>query len=87
MVGKPLSVAPDIIPCLGPYLFSGVAGCMVWVIAFLLGAATWSFITAVSWFFYRPLVGILLLGLSAAFTYAIVHFKNSENLKNGTEMK
>mmetsp|Transcript_52118 Transcript_52118/g.86419 ORF Transcript_52118/g.86419 Transcript_52118/m.86419 type:complete len:439 (+) Transcript_52118:40-1356(+) len=68
LIGNPLSVAPDIIPCIGPF-FSGIAACFVGIMAFFLALSFWITATALSWLFYRPLLGLLLL-LGAAATFA-----------------
>ena len=38
MIGGPLTVAPDIVPCIGP-MFSGMIGCVLCTLTFIMGAA------------------------------------------------
>lgn len=60
MFTAPCAMAPDIIPCIGPYI-SGLVGCML-CCATLMLAFFWSFLAiSIGWCFYRPMIGIPLL--------------------------
>ena len=61
MIFKPLSVLADILPIFGSIVEFGTG-----LIAFLVASAFSSLTMAVAWIFYRPLLGILLLGIAAA---------------------
>jgi len=71
LIGGPLSVAPDVVPCIGPYI-SGVAGCIVGIMAAFAALSLWALTTALAWLFYNPVYGILLLVVSAAATAAVI---------------
>ena len=63
MITAPLSTVPDIIPCLGP-LVGDLIGSVLWAVDCMLGCCCWSFVTAIAWITYRPIVGIPLLCVS-----------------------
>lgn len=80
LIGGPLSVAPDIIPCIGPF-FSGIVGCVVGIMAFFLALSTWTTATALSWIFYRPLLGIGLLVVAGVAFAAVMFVRGRGNSK------
>jgi hypothetical protein len=76
MVFKPISVFGDVIPIVGTLLGAGLA-----VFAGAVAAALSLVTIAISWLFYRPLVGILLLllagGAVAGLTYLAAQRKRA----------
>lgn len=67
MVFKLLSVLGDVIPALGSIVGAGTG-----IMAFMLSLALSVLTIAVAWMFYRPLLGIILLAVSAA---AVILFR------------
>lgn len=64
MMVRPLSVLADVVPAIGSIVAAGTG-----IIAFLI-ALMFSLITiAIAWIFYRPLIGIGLLAVSALAVY------------------
>eukprot|EP01134_Creolimax_fragrantissima_P004709 CFRG4709T1 len=77
MMGKPLSVMPDIIPCVGPCIgdMIGTAVCC----ASLLIALSASLITiSIAWLTYRPLIGIPILFCGVGCMVAFFYYRNSD---------
>lgn len=68
MIGGPLAVAPQIVPCVGEYI-AGVAQCMVACVAAVFALGLWAFSTAIAWLFYNPVYGIALLVVAGAASY------------------
>lgn len=77
MMLKPLSVLGDVVPFIGNIIGMGTS-----LLAGIL-AIIFSFITiAISWLFYRPLIGILLIAVSVAgITYIVSYIKKNKNKK------
>ena len=65
---RPLAVAPDILPCIGPAV-GDLVGCALGMLSCAVGACTFLVVTALCWLWFRPLVGLLLLALAAALAY------------------
>ena len=65
LIGKPLTIAPDIIPCIGRF-YSNLAGCFVFAVSFFAALSLSFAVTALAWIYYRPLLGSILLALSFA---------------------
>jgi len=73
MLFKPLEVLLDIIPFLGPYLGTGLSY-LIYFFTFLLTLAIASLVTSVAYLIYRPLIGLLYLGLSLGVFFLIQFF-------------
>lgn len=58
-VFKPLSIVADLVPLVGTIVGAGTG-----IVAFLLAAVLSTITIAIAWLFYRPIVGIILLGIS-----------------------
>lgn len=67
MVFKPISVVADVVPFIGSALGVGLG-----VFSFLIAAPLSLVTIAVAWFFYRPLLGIVLLVLAGAGIFGLV---------------
>ena len=67
MVFKPLSVLADVLPFLGDFVEMGTS-----LVAFLIAVPCWLTVIAVAWIFYRPVLGIILLVISAAFIVYLI---------------
>jgi len=65
MIGSPLAIAPDIIPCIGGF-YADLAGCAVAVLSFFAALSLSLTVTALSWIFFRPLLGGVLLAVAVA---------------------
>ncbi|CAB9523918.1 Protein of unknown function (DUF1625) [Seminavis robusta] len=63
MVTAPLTTVPDIIPVVGPWI-GDLIGYALWAVSSLIGCCCWSFVVAVSWLVYRPVIGGCLLAAS-----------------------
>jgi hypothetical protein len=61
LILRPIAVVGDVVPLIGSVLAAG-AGIASLVLAMILGP----FVMAAAWFFYRPLIAVALMGLSAA---------------------
>ena len=72
MLFQPLSVAPDIIPCIGPFI-GGAVGCVIFFVSILCGMAMWLLVTAICWMFFRPLVGVPMFCGSVGMVALAVH--------------
>jgi len=70
MLFKPLEVLVDIIPFLGPYLGTGLAY-LIYFFTFLLTLAIASLVTSVAYLLYRPLIGLMYLGLTLGVFFLI----------------
>merc|ERR1711920_1064504 len=68
-----LEVLLDIIPFLGPYLGTGLSY-LIYFFTFLLTLAIASLVTSVAYLIYRPLIGLLYLGLSLGVFFLIQFF-------------
>lgn len=83
LVTLPLTLVPDIIPCIGSYI-GDLVGCVLWAVDCMLGSCCWSTVVAVCWLAYRPNIAIPLLcvsfGLAVLSIIAAVvnHRKNKE---------
>jgi hypothetical protein len=66
LVFKPLKVLADVLPLAGRIVGAGTG-----FIAFLLSAVSATTIIALSWLWYRPLLGIALLALAAGGLFLI----------------
>lgn len=67
MILRPLAVLASILPFLCRLVGSGTT-----LIAFLLAGILWTMTVAVAWIFYRPLLGIAFLIVSALLTVLVV---------------
>jgi hypothetical protein len=74
LILKPLSVLADVLPFLGS-LVGGVSA----LIAFLLSIAISFVVIAISWIFFRPLLGIGLLAVAIVCLVAIKKKMSSKN--------
>ena len=72
MLFQPLSVAPDIIPCIGPFI-GGAVGCVIFLVSILCGTAMWLLVTSICWMFFRPLVGVPMCCGSVGMVTLAVH--------------
>ena len=75
LIGNPLTIAPDIIPCIGPF-FSGLAGCFVFAVSFFAALSLSITVTALAWLAYRPILGALLLAVAVAVAVPIFIIKS-----------
>jgi hypothetical protein len=67
MIFKPLSVIADILPILGTIVGVGTG-----IISFLLAAILSLITIAVAWIVYRPLLGIILIGVAGGLAFAVM---------------
>ncbi|MDF2374606.1 MAG: TMEM43 family protein [Verrucomicrobiales bacterium] len=67
MILKPLAVFASILPFLGRIVETGTS-----IIAFLLAGILWTGVVAFAWIFYRPILGITLLVITAGCIVLIV---------------
>jgi len=66
LILKPLSVIADVLPILGDIVGAGT-GLISFLVAFVLSLTTIS----IAWIVYRPLLGIVLIVISALVAYSI----------------
>jgi len=71
---QPLTVAPDIVPCVGPVL-GDLAGGVLKFAALWVALATAIVITGLCWLWFRPVLGLVLLAIAALFAYAAVRLR------------
>ena len=81
LVFRPIAVFADVIPILGSFLGMGI-GLFVGVVAACLTLVT----IAVSWLFFRPLLGIALLVLAAAGIAGLIHLARQRRAKRKQQM-
>jgi hypothetical protein len=81
LVLRPLAVLADVIPILGSLLGMGI-GLFVAVVAASLTLVT----IAVSWLFYRPLLGIALLLLAGGGIAGLIHLARQRRAKRKQQM-
>ncbi|MEM1443778.1 MAG: TMEM43 family protein [Verrucomicrobiota bacterium] len=67
MILKPLAVFASVLPFLGRIVETGTTA-----IAFLLSGILWTIVVAFAWIFYRPVIGIILLLVTAGLIALIV---------------
>ncbi len=67
MVFKPLSVLADVLPFLGSLVGMGTG-----LVAFLLSVSLSLLTIAIAWFIYRPLLGIILLGVAVGAFWLLI---------------
>jgi hypothetical protein len=72
MILRPLAVVADVIPFLGSIVGAGTG-----LVAFLCTVALAPVVIAVAWFYYRPIVAIVVLAVGAALVYGIAHLSRS----------
>ena len=73
LIMRPISVLADVIPLLGNIVEFGTG-----IIALILAAAISLCTAAVAWFYYRPLLSILLVAGAAAFAFGILRLKKRQ---------
>eukprot|EP00545_Synedropsis_sp_CCMP1620_P007414 CAMPEP_0119012792 /NCGR_PEP_ID=MMETSP1176-20130426/7604_1 /TAXON_ID=265551 /ORGANISM="Synedropsis recta cf, Strain CCMP1620" /LENGTH=408 /DNA_ID=CAMNT_0006965819 /DNA_START=37 /DNA_END=1263 /DNA_ORIENTATION=+ len=72
---QPLIVFADFFPLIGNILAEGVVPCL----AFVVTSAIASLVVAISWLYYRPLLGVALLLVSSGLSYFIYkHAKENQ---------
>ncbi len=76
MILKPLSVLGDVLPFLGDLIGMGTS-----LVAFLVALPCTLVTIAVAWFFYRPVLSIVLLGVSGAL---VVYIMKKRKAKKAT---
>jgi hypothetical protein len=81
LVLRPIAVFADVIPILGSFLGMGI-GLFAGVVAACLTLVT----IAVSWLFFRPLVGVALLVLAAAGIAGLIHLARQRRAKRKQQM-
>ena len=67
MILRPIAVLASILPFLGRLVGTGTT-----IIAFLLAAIVWTLTVAVAWIFYRPILGIAILIVTAVLIAMVV---------------
>ena len=67
MILRPIAVLASILPFLGRLVGTGTT-----IIAFLLAAIVWTLTVAVAWIFYRPILGIAILVVTAVLIAMVV---------------
>ncbi|GGD18217.1 TMEM43 family protein [Aureimonas glaciei] len=67
LVTKPISVVASVVPLLGDLVGLGTG-----LIAFVAATVTGGVTIAIAWFFYRPLLALLILAVTAAIVFGIV---------------
>lgn len=70
----PLAIAPDIIPCIGGFL-SDLVGCMLCVATCVAAVFWFTLVFAISWVYFRPMVGIPLFCVSFLFGGGLVYWR------------
>mmetsp|Transcript_53039 Transcript_53039/g.103771 ORF Transcript_53039/g.103771 Transcript_53039/m.103771 type:complete len:444 (-) Transcript_53039:281-1612(-) len=60
LIVGPLTVLPDIVPCIGPFL-GDLIGCALCCVNFLISSALSLLTIAIAWLIFRPWIGIPLL--------------------------
>lgn len=68
MIFKPISTLGDVVPILGNILGMGI-GVLAFIVALLLSLVT----IAIAWVAYRPLLGLIILGVGVG-AFAIIWF-------------
>lgn len=76
MVFKPLSVVLDVIPFLGNIAEKGTG-----LVAFLIAAGCSLVTIAIAWFFYRPLLSLLLIALAVGAVFGVKMLKERKGAK------
>jgi hypothetical protein len=83
LITRPLSVAPDLVPCCGP-MIGDLVGCMLTLFAMLVAACMWLSMTSLAYIVYHPILGIGMLLFACAFAGgAYVLRKRSMGSKSG----
>lgn len=77
MFFKPLSVVADVLPILGNIVGIGT-GIAAFFITFILSLVT----IAIAWIFYRPLLGVLLIGIAVGIFFLFRMLAKSKSPKN-----
>lgn len=77
MFFKPLSVIADVLPILGNIVGIGT-GIAAFFITFILSLVT----IAIAWIFYRPLLGVLLIGIAVGIFFLFRMLAKSKSPKN-----
>jgi hypothetical protein len=67
MILQPIAVLASILPFLGRLVGTGTT-----VVAFLLGGIVWCVTVSIAWIFYRPLLGIAILAVTAVLLVLVV---------------
>jgi len=68
LILNPLVVVADVIPFIGNILGAGAT-----LVALMATAVLAPVVIAIAWFWYRPLIGILVLAAGAAIAYGLKH--------------
>ncbi len=68
LILSPLSVLADVVPILGDVVGAGVG-----MIGLLGTAVIAPLVIAIAWFFYRPVVAVIVLAVGAALAYGAIH--------------
>jgi Transmembrane protein 43 len=66
LILSPLVVVADVVPFIGDILGAGAS-----LVSFILTAAIAPLVIAIAWFWYRPLVGVLVLAIGAGVAYGL----------------
>ena len=81
MMTRPISVVPDIVPCIGP-IIGDLVGCMLFLFALLVGSCMFLSVTSLAYLLYHPLYAAAMLGVAAVFVaIAVVIRQRSKRQK------
>jgi hypothetical protein len=78
MVFRPIQVLGDVVPFIG-----GIVGMGLGILTFAIAAPSALFVIAVAWLMFRPLYGILLLGLGLAIFVGIYKMASGRKASGG----
>jgi len=67
MILRPIAVLASILPFLGRLVETGTT-----IVAFLIGGIVWTLTVAIAWIFYRPLLGIAILVVTAGLLILVI---------------
>jgi Transmembrane protein 43 len=68
LILNPLVVVADVIPLIGNILGAGAS-----LVSLMATAVLAPLVIAIAWFWYRPLVGVIVLAAGAALAYGLKH--------------
>ncbi|MCC2111991.1 MAG: hypothetical protein KDJ16_08160, partial [Hyphomicrobiales bacterium] len=73
MMMRPIAVIADVVPFIG-YIVRKGTGLIAFVLAILVG----SVVIAAAWFFYRPLLSIIIVAIGAGIAIAVSYFSKDK---------
>ena len=73
MMMRPIAVTADVVPFIG-YIVRKGTGLIAFVLAILVG----SVVIAAAWFFYRPLLSIIIVAIGAGIAIAVSYFSKDK---------